>query len=129
MGDAAAKANEKEWDNVPHEFRPTANFTQKDPKKQHKGKDKDKKDKKAGGKKFAAKKDPTWRPWLHPCHQEIDGKRICGNQGCSTPLTKSEYQAVCTRQEQKDGAAVAAGYTSTTHHLTLGQSRSLCSVD
>ena len=29
------EANEKEWDNVPHEFRPTANFTQKgDPKKQ-----------------------------------------------------------------------------------------------
>ena len=45
------EANEKEWDNVPHEFRPTANFTQKgDPKKQKKDKDKDKK---AGGKKSA----------------------------------------------------------------------------
>ena len=32
------KPNEKEWDNVAHEFRPTANFTQKgDPKKQKKG--------------------------------------------------------------------------------------------
>ena len=62
---------------VGHEFRPTANFTQKDPKKQKKANDKDKK---AGGKKFAAKKDPTWKPWLHPCHQEIDCKRICGQR-------------------------------------------------
>ena len=101
------EANEKEWDNVPHEFRPTANFTQKNPKKQHK----DKKEKKGGGKKFAANKDSTWRPWLHASHQEIGGKRICDNQGCSIPLNKSEYQAVCSRQEQKDGVAVAAGYT------------------
>ena len=54
----------------------------------------------------------TWKPWLHPTHQTIDGKRICDNQySSSIPLTKSEYQAACSRQEQKDGEAVAAGFS------------------
>ena len=71
------EANEKEWDNIPHEFKLTAIFTQKgDPKKQKKDKDKDKR----------------------PVERSLPRRTPTGSRGCTPVIRKLLASASATNR-------------------------------